>query len=105
MHPLGQQQNFLLKVFHLEVIGPNPPYQGLQGDVAHNQAQNQGKSHAQTDLPGFGEDQQQHGAGNPEDAAVTEQGDDGHNDIQDIVFQIGLNPVQNRKVKGYCQLV
>ena len=105
MLALNQQIDIDAEILLLQIVGPNPGNQRLQGDVAHQQAQQQGDDHGKSDFPGLGDDQQDHRPGDPEDAALTEQGDDGHDGVHKARLQVGLNPVQNGQVKAHRQLV
>ena len=100
---VNEQLDLFSKLRQLEIIGPGTGDQGLQGDIAHQHAQNQGCAHGPSDFPGFGEEQQDHRPGNPEDAALAKKGDDGHDKVQKAALQIGLEPLQNGQVKVHCQ--
>ena len=103
--PLNQQLNENAKLLLLQIVGPDTGHQRLQGDVAHQKSQQQRDNHGKTDFPCLGDDQQDHSPGDPEHAALTEQRDDGHDAVHQRGLEVGLNPVQNRQVKGNCQLV
>ncbi len=91
--------------FGLEIIGAYPRHQGLQGHIAHQQAHQQGADHGNARLAGLGDDEHNHCPGDPEDAAFTEQGNDGHDGVHQGGLKICLDPVQDGQIKGNCQLV
>ena len=68
-------------------------------------AHDKGNGHGDAGFPRLGEYQHQYRPGDPEDAALPEQGHDGHDGIQKAALQVRLNPVQNRQVKADRQLV
>ena len=48
------------------------------------------------------EEQQQSGAGHPEDTGITEDGDERHELVHKAGLQMGLDPVQDGQVEGHC---
>ena len=69
---IDQQVDGNLKMLHLKVVRTHTANSGLQDDVADQQADGHGKPHAQAGSAVFAEEQEQGGAGHPEDTGITE---------------------------------
>ena len=105
MHPVDKQRDFPCEIRHLEIIGAYPANQRLQPDVADQKPQNQGNGHTKTGFAVFFGEEKYQGYGNPEDTGIPEQGDDGHQCVQNWTPEICCDPVQDRKVKADGQRV
>ena len=104
MLPFDQQGDDVAELL-LQIIRTDPRYPGLEDHVAHDQAQNQGRTHAKAGFAVFFGEKQDHCAGDPEDAAVSQQGDAGHDEVQKSALEVRCDPVQNGQVKADCQAV
>ena len=64
-----------------------------------------GECHGKTGFAVLFGEQKNRGNGNPEDAAVTEGGDDGHQKVEGGTPEVGGDPVQNGQIKADGQTV
>ena len=102
---VDQQLDGHAEVFQLVIIGSWTSYKGLQCHVADQYAHDKGDGHGDAGFPRLGEYQHQYRPGDPEDAALPEQGHNRHDGIQKAALQVRLDPVQNGQVKADRQLV
>ena len=102
---VDQQLDGNSEILILKIIRSRPRHKGFQRHVTDQHTHYKGDAHGDAGFSRLGEYQHQYRPGNPEDAALPEQGHDGHDGIQKAALQVRLNPVQNRQVKADRQLV
>ena len=96
-----QKGNDPAPMLQLIIIGPDPGDEGFQGQVTQDQTHQKSVSHGKTGFPGLRFDHQQNGADDPENAAVAQMGDQGHQLVQQGTAEVGGDPIEHGQIKMF----